>query len=149
MKHRLCRLCPSVGRQADVCSGCVSRSPQVPSLGRAVLTALAILSPLQSATAFESEPVEIVQSVPRPYEVVDGAGIVFSLRLSRPIDHGRSRVFLKGREGIHELEPRLDSAPQYLFFRAGHLAPGPYELIWQVRSGHGRLVSKTVPFSVK
>jgi methionine-rich copper-binding protein CopC len=112
----------------------------------AILAALWLFRP---ALASDLKPLEILESSPKAHEVLDGAAVAFSLKLSGPIDHRRSTALLKGAGDIRELRPRLGSAPQYIYLRPGHLDPGQYELTWKARSATGHVLRKTVPFTVK
>jgi uncharacterized membrane protein YkgB/methionine-rich copper-binding protein CopC len=92
---------------------------------------------------------DVVASYPKPNDVVDGSMFQISLRFDLPVDHKRSTLTLRSREGVLQLRPRLESAPNYLFSIAGPLAPGAYELVWEARLSGGQTRRGTIPFTVK
>lgn len=101
------------------------------------------------ALASEARPIKVIASEPKPNEVVDGGLVIFSLQLDVPVDHRRSTILLRDSTGVRELKPRLNSAPQFLFYLPGHLAPGAYELTWRAQTPSGPGVNLRVPFSIK
>ena len=90
----------------------------------------------------------VMESFPMVDQIMDGSATPFSIRFDGPIDHARSRLILITPKGTQALHPRLDSEPNTLFSPVGRLAPGNYELRWEVRAMDGERSSGTVPFKV-
>jgi methionine-rich copper-binding protein CopC len=104
--------------------------------------------PLRTSSA-ETVSTGIVTAHPKANDVVDGSMVQISLGFEAPVDHERSMLLLKTSRGDRQLKPRLESAPNYLFGIAGHLAPGAYELDWTARFSDGRSSGGAIPFIVE
>jgi methionine-rich copper-binding protein CopC len=76
---------------------------------------------------------QMMDSYPKASAVMDGRETQFFIRFDRPVDHRNA-----------QLTPRLDSAPNTIYSGARRLAPGNYELRWNVRSITDREVSNGV-----
>jgi methionine-rich copper-binding protein CopC len=76
-----------------------------------------------------------MESAPAANATFNGQSTAFSVRFDKPVDHVHSVLVIKrAGEVVETLQPRLQSAPQVLFARAPTLAPGKYQLYWQVRT---------------
>lgn len=96
----------------------------------------------------ETVSTSVVTSYPKANVVVDGSMVQIALGFEVPVDHQRSTLTLRSREGDRHLRPRLESAPKYLFSIVAGLAPGAYELVWEARLSGGQIRSGTIPFTV-
>ncbi len=89
----------------------------------------------------------IVDSVPAPLGHVPAGHLGIALRYNSRIDAGRSKLVL--RQGADERRlPADTSAPPDLLSASVALAPGEYEIVWQVLATDGHITRGRVPFTV-
>ena len=94
--------------------------------------------------AFAAPP-QMMDSFPKASAVMDGSETQFFVRFDRPGDHRNAQLQIT-QDGhvLQTLTPRLESEPNTIYSGARRLAPGSYELHWNVRSMTDREVSNGV-----
>lgn len=90
----------------------------------------------------------VVGSFPMVNQIMEGAATSFSIRFDGPVAHGSARLTLVTPSGSRSLRARLGSEPNTLFTAVGALAPGAYELRWEVRAMDGQRSMGVIPFKV-
>jgi methionine-rich copper-binding protein CopC len=88
---------------------------------------------------------QMMDSYPKASAVMDGRETQFFIRFDRPVDHRNAQLqVVQDGHVLQMLTPRLDSAPNTIYSGARRLAPGNYELRWNVRSITDREVANGV-----
>jgi methionine-rich copper-binding protein CopC len=95
-----------------------------------------------------AQPMSALDSFPVVNQVMDRSATSFAIRFDGPIDHARSRLTLVTPLGVRALRARLNSRPNTLFSAVGALAPGNYQLQWEVMAMNGTISRGSIPFSV-
>ena len=118
----------------------------------------AVAGTLIALAAVASPPVQahaIIESVqPAVNSTVSGPDVAIMARFNSRLDRVRSRLTLKGADGVSfrlEILPPASSAAieqATLTAKASGLAPGKYVLNWQVLAVDGHLTRGGVPFTV-
>ncbi len=89
----------------------------------------------------------IVDSVPAPLSHVPAGHVAIALRYNSRIDAERSKLVLRHGDEEQRLPTRAAATPDLL--DAGvTLAPGSYEIVWQVLATDGHITRGRVPFTV-
>jgi methionine-rich copper-binding protein CopC len=94
---------------------------------------------------------KVMNTMPADRAVLNNASGEFYVRFDRPVDHIRSRMFVK-RDGvvIRTLHPRFKTEPNVLFAMALPLQSGAYTFHWSVRTLAGtEVIEGEVPFSIE
>jgi methionine-rich copper-binding protein CopC len=110
----------------------------------------AVLLIARQQTALAQEMPRVVASHPVADAVIPSGAAEYFVRFDTPVDHYRSRLFVR-QDGqiVQTLHPRLNTAPDLLFALAPPLEPGRYELQWEVVTLTGRLEAQGIlPFRV-
>lgn len=111
----------------------------------AVLVALVLVAALPAVAVAHAE---FVSSTPADGDVVDGSPPTVTAEFSEALGDGS---VMRIRNGAGEVvgEGSFDAAnPEVLVIEPGELAPGDYEVRWQVRSDDGHLERGTFEFTV-
>ena len=94
-------------------------------------------------------PMHLMESEPRPNQVMSGSGVAFALHFDHPLDHNASRFMLHGPNGLLRTVPvRLNAQPNVLYGSVGTLAPGSYTLNWSAHAQDGAALAGTLPFQI-
>jgi|SRR5581483_8497517 len=110
----------------------------------AAILAIAISAPQAFAHAL------LFQSNPAPNSVVSGPNLAIKLRFNVRIDASRSRLTLLFPGGaLHVLQLETQQPADMLAADASSLAPGHYDLKWQVLASDGHITQGDIPFAVK
>ena len=89
----------------------------------------------------------IVDSTPAPNANLPAGHLDVALRYNSRIDAARSKLLLRQGDTTRRLTPAIAATPDIL--RAGlDLAPGTYEIVWQVLATDGHVTRGRVPFTV-
>ncbi len=115
---------------------------------RAALALALLLVICPSAAPVWAKSMTAVGSFPMVNQIMEGAATSFSIRFDGPVAHGSARLTLVTPSGSRLLRARLGSEPNTLFTAVGALAPGAYELRWEVRAMDGQRSTGTIPFKV-
>lgn len=99
-------------------------------------------------TPVRAKSMSVVNSFPMVNQIMEGAATSFSIRFDGPVAHGSARLTLVTPSGNRSLRARLGSEPNTLFTAVGALAPGAYELRWEVRAMDGQRSMGVIPFKV-
>ena len=93
----------------------------------------------------------LVQSTPKPNEVLAGPAFTLALTFNSRVDQARSSLVLeKADHSTSKVTISLDPAsPDKLTGKVSSLTPGPYKLHWQVLAVDGHITRGEVPFQVK
>jgi methionine-rich copper-binding protein CopC len=94
---------------------------------------------------------KVMDTMPTDRAVLNNASGEFYVRFDRPVDHIRSRMYVK-RDGvvIRTLHPRFKTEPNVLFAMALPLQSGAYTFHWSVRTLAGtEVIEGEVPFSIE
>jgi len=117
------------------------------TLARGLALTLSLVMSGASAPAC-AKPMTVVGSFPMVNQIMEGAATSFSIRFDGPVAHGSARLTLVMPSGNRSLRARLGSEPNTLFTAVGTLAPGAYELRWEVRAMDGQRSTGVIPFKV-
>jgi methionine-rich copper-binding protein CopC len=91
----------------------------------------------------------IVESTPQVNGVVTGPRLEVKLRFNERVDGSRSRLTLVSPDGVsHTIRLSQQASPDSLLATVPDLAPGRYQLHWQVLAGDGHITQGTIPFTV-
>jgi methionine-rich copper-binding protein CopC len=95
----------------------------------------------------------IVDSSPAVNARVAGPDLAITLRFNSRIDHDRSSITLSRVGASPDAKPvslplQPADAPEFLKAQAAGLAPGGYNLRWQVLSVDGHITRGDIPFTV-
>ena len=93
----------------------------------------------------------LLTSTPKANEIVTGPKVVLSLTFNSRVDQGRSTLILeKSDHSSFAVPVTVDkSSPEKLTGMALSLAPGAYQLRWQVLAVDGHITRGELPFQVK
>ena len=89
----------------------------------------------------------IVDSVPAPLGHVPAGRLVVALRYNSRIDAARSKLVLRQGDGQRRLAAGQAATPDVLAAEVV-LAPGSYEIAWQVLATDGHITRGRIPFTV-
>lgn len=91
----------------------------------------------------------IVESTPAANSTVTGPDLEIKLRFNARIDGGRSKLTLIAPDGSSRgIALGQQTSPDLLLAKASNLAPGKYQLRWQVLASDGHITQGNIPFSV-
>ena len=92
----------------------------------------------------------LFEATPARNAVVNGQSVVVRLRFNVRVDASRSRLALVYPGGsLHPLQLKLQQPADIVAADASNLAPGQYDLKWQVLASDGHMTQGDVPFAVK
>ncbi|OAN52181.1 hypothetical protein A6A04_00290 [Paramagnetospirillum marisnigri] len=117
-------------------------------MSRLLLSCVAVAIGLLMASPVRAHAV-LVDSQPNAKATVVGEAVEFVLRYNSRVDARRSRLVLKGPGGESVLEVRQGKTEADLAATAAKLAPGTYQLLWDVLSVDGHVSRGKVPFTAK
>ncbi len=89
----------------------------------------------------------IVDSVPAPLAHVAPGALRIALRYNSRIDAGRSKLTIRHGDETQRLTTGEADAPDMLVAQT-NVAPGEYELAWQVLATDGHVTRGRIPFTV-
>ena len=115
---------------------------------KALLALAVVLGLCTDVPPILAKPMTVVGSFPMVNQIMEGAATSFSIRFDGPVAHGSARLKLVTPSGSRSLRARLGSEPNTLFTAVGTLAPGTYELLWEVRAMDGQRSTGVIPFKV-
>jgi len=116
---------------------------------RAAMTLLLIAAMLAMNPGQAWAHAIIVESTPAVDGVVNGPAFDIKLRFNSRVDGRRSKLTLISPDGsAHTIAPVQQVAADSLLAKASDLAPGKYQLRWQVLANDGHITQGRIPFSV-
>jgi copper resistance protein C len=111
--------------------------------------AMALLLCLAGADRAALAHAIVLESAPAVDASVVGPDVDLRLRFNSRIDHRRSRMVLVFPDKTpRPLTAAAGAGPDTLSAHAAGLAPGPYELSWQVLAVDGHITRGQIPFRV-
>ena len=89
----------------------------------------------------------IIDSVPAPLAHITPGALRIALRYNSRIDAGRSKLTIRHGDDMQRLTTGDADAPDTLVAQTS-VAPGEYEIAWQVLATDGHVTRGRIPFTV-
>jgi copper resistance protein C len=111
-------------------------------LATAIIAMISVREAAAHAILFEATPAR--------NSIISGHSVVVRLRFNVRVDASRSRLALVYPSGsLHALQVKSQEPADIVAADASDLAPGHYDLKWQVLASDGHITQGNIPFAVK